>query len=1452
MRIVIDLQGAQTESRYRGIGRYSLSLAKAIAKNRGEHEVLIVLSALFPDTIEPIRTSFDALLPQENIRVWRAISPVRECQAGNEHRREAAESIREVFLASLQPDVLFIPSLFEGFLDDAVTSINFCKPGYLTLVTLHDLIPLIDAETYLTPNPLYESHYKRKLEHFSRAAGYLAVSEYSAREGVKRISLQEDTVAVVHNACDAIFRPITTADFDLQQRLSRLNISKPFILNTGGADERKNLPRLIQAFASLPASLKGRFQLLLAGKYPDVATHALSQLALDEGLGCDDCVFAGYIPDEELAVLYSHCSLFVFPSWHEGFGLPPLEAMNCGAPVIGANTSSLPEVIGWEDALFDPFDVRAIAGKVEQALTDGSFRQQLIENGRRQAKRFSWDASAIKAIEFFETRFSRFQKSRTCVLPGGRKPKLAYVSPLQPEKSIYRRCNVELIQELEKFYDVIFVVLGSYRAVDPLVSLYCTVRNREWLEDNLKNIDRIIYYLGVPPFRTSEIALFEKMPGILSVHDLLFDTTDSCDVKHSDIFSGWEGEMYRSSPYADAGISFSRVIGMLVPSQSFKNLVQRWYGESAEKFVAVVPFSQMEFREKDSAAFKETSFAKHLALFCVDFIENLYTSLATRPSCFIRHLKAIKGQFFSEHEFTDIARALSRNFTTEPGIKQLFLDVSELSQRDSATGVQRVVRSYLHALLQFPPPGFRVEPVYAALDEGYRYARRFTQNFMDLPSSEDNFSDELVKWQRGDIFFGLDMQGHIQLAHRAFYLRLRMEGVTVKFLVHDLLPIQLPDCFRDPYAGELHGEWLKMLSATDGVVCVSKATAEAYLNWIEENKIPTTPNFQISWVHNGGDIGASKPSYGLPPNAQRQLDAISSRPAFLSVGTFEPRKRQEQIFDAFQLLWDEGLELNLVLTGQEGWSVESLAEKIRNHPKKDKNLFRLQDISDEYLEKVYASSICLIAASVNEGFGLPLVESARHKLPIIARDIPVFREIAEQNAFYFSGMNPEDLAKTIREWFDLYCKGSHPRSEQLRWFTWKESAEKLKAEITLNCPNRQIFVDISELVQRDVGSGIQRVVRSILKEWLHCPPIGYRVEPVYATLTEGYRYARRFTQRFFDCFNEITDELEDTPIEYMQGDIFFVLDLKPEVAIAHRQFYRDMRIRGIMVFFLVHDLLSLKMPQFFPKGTKEGFTQLFGVIIENDGAVCVSKATADDLAQWVKTNFPSRADTFKIEWSHNGADIEASSPSKGVPPEAHGVLEGLYASPCFLMVGTIEPRKGHSQTLIAFEELWQQGESVNLCIVGKEGWMVEDLLQKLRSHPENGRRLFLLRGISDEFLEMVYAASTCLIFASEGEGFGLPLIEAAKHRLPIIARDIPVFREVAGEHAFYFSGKTGSSLAEAIREWMGLYHEGRHPKSYAMPWLTWKQSAERMKEIILRGAENNMKQMNISEQILEK
>ena len=406
MRIVLDMQGAQTKSRFRGIGRYTMSLVKAIVRNRGEHEIIIALNGLFPDTIESIRAAFDGLLPQGNIRVWHAPGPVRECRPGNEWRREVAERIREAFLASLRPDIIHVFSLFEGFVDDAVISIGVFNTVTPVSVTLHDLIPLVHAESYLETNPRYKQYYIRKLGYLKRASLLLAVSDSSRREAIEHLGFSENHVVTTYEAVDEHFRPLAITKEEEEKLRKKFGILKPFILYvSGGFDVRKNVNGLIRSYARLSTTLRQNYQLVIAGEIQEREKQEYLEFAEQQGIRHAELNFTGYVSDEELVRLYNLCEVFVFPSFHEGFGLPVLEAMACGAAVIGSNTTSIPEVIGRDDALFDPYSDQEIAEKLEQVLTDEDFRKELKRHGLKQAKRFSWDESAKKAIDAFEGYF---------------------------------------------------------------------------------------------------------------------------------------------------------------------------------------------------------------------------------------------------------------------------------------------------------------------------------------------------------------------------------------------------------------------------------------------------------------------------------------------------------------------------------------------------------------------------------------------------------------------------------------------------------------------------------------------------------------------------------------------------------------------------------------------------------------------------------------------------------------------------------------------------------------------------------------------------------------------------------------------------------------------------------------------------------------------------------------
>jgi glycosyltransferase involved in cell wall biosynthesis len=386
----------------------------------------------------------------------------------------------------------------------------------------------------------------------------------------------------------------------------------------------------------------------------------------------------------------------------------------------------------------------------------------------------------------------------------------------------------------------------------------------------------------------------------------------------------------------------------------------------------------------------------------------------------------------------------------------------------------------------------------------------------------------------------------------------------------------------------------------------------------------------------------------------------------------------------------------------------------------------------------------------------------------------------------------------------------------------------------MNCRTpgqKQLLVDVTTVAQVDAKSGIQRVVRGIVSALVAAPPEGYRIEPVIVT-EYGLRYARRFT---CELLGLPTPAVGDELVEAGADDVFVGLDLNCNPVVMYRNALAGLRINRVKVIFVVYDLLPVLRANCFPEELAGIFGKWLATIAEvADGAVCISRSVADELLQWMQTQRPERQGPFQVGYFHLGADIEASLPTAGDMSSLSATLDAIGRKPAFLMVGTLEPRKGHAQALDAFERLWAQGTDACLLIVGGAGWKTGALAERIHAHPEYGRRLFWIEKASDEVLERLYRSATALLMASEGEGFGLPLIEAARHDMPIVARDLPVFREIAGEHAFYFSGMTGEDLASALRQWLALREQGTAPASTGMPWLTWAQSAGQLCETVLR------------------
>lgn len=828
MRVVIDMQGAQTAfSRHRGVGRYTLEMAKAIIKSKQpEDEVYLACNGGFGDAVEYIREEFEPLIGSERIKVWQQLFNTTAIVKSNYSRMKVGEYWREYFLNSLSPDVIFSTNLQEGFFESAVTSCGVVKSNAKYATTLHDVTPLLYSDKYLTDS-VTKAWYESKLEYVKKSDIVFTVSNYSKKMISKHLGIDEEKIFVTYNAVDdEKFKPILIDDEVKRNILAKYGINKGFILYVGGADEHKNLTRLYEAFSKLPPNILSNYELVMVGK--ELKSSETKERYVAKKFNIDHKInFPDFVPDNDLVYLYNLCDLFVCPSYSEGFGIPPLEAIKCGALTITSNRSSLPEVVGNKEATFNPFDAEDIARKIEISLTDKHFREDLLRKEKEYASKFSWDISGE------------------------------------------------------------------------------------------------VFWYGVRDVKRNRVD-----------EDLTHDC--KCAIK------------------------------VLKKCSELKNL-----DDESKKSLSL---SMTETLPDDS----------------------------------------------------------NRK-------KHIFLDVSATVYEDHKTGIQRVARAISNEMFMMESE-YEFDIVYSTpYDLEYYRADKIINQI----TGNSNVTDkEWVDILPGDIILSMDLHPSLVNAQREKVKYLMNKGVRVYHMVYDILPVLNSRYHPEEFIDDFRENWLNNVLKTNGVIAISKYVAETVLQYMEKNGF-NRRNFDIGYFHLGADVKSSLPSKGIPTNAKDIFKKMSESKTFLMVGTIEPRKGHRQILRVMDSCWKEGKNFNLVIVGRLGWQMDDFADVINKHPKNNVRLFWLNNVSDEYLTELYKRSTCLIAASEGEGFGLPLIEAAKYGIPIFARDLQVFKEVAGENAFYFDGSNDEVLMNDLLKWCNLYDNKMHPESIGMKYLTWKESAEWL-------------------------------------------------------------------------------------------------------------------------------------------------------------------------------------------------------------------------------------------------------------------------------------------------------------------------------------------------------------------------------------------------------------------------
>jgi glycosyltransferase involved in cell wall biosynthesis len=367
-----------------GIGTYIRSLVHALSAIDLENRYTLVTGPGEAPTLAGLPESFETAI-----------------YARNDHS-PLDHVLFPIFLRGLRPDLVHIPL--------ARVPLLMIRPY---VVTIHDLANLYFDEEERSPMRMQLRRYRFR-RGLLRAARVIAVSDATRRDVESQMGVPPNRIRRVYNAPDPGFlgagaegssgAPRAATAEERRRIMERYQVNYPFLLYAGNIRRHKNVPRLVEAFAVLREQLTGHpvyreLRLVIIGdtisQYPAVR-QAVIKSKMEQVVR-----FLGFVPFETLRCFYESAAAFVFPSRYEGFGLPPLEAMACGAPVVTSNVSSLPEVVGDAAMLVNPENVFDIARGVREVLLNPELREDLIRRGREQAARFSWERTARQVLEIY-------------------------------------------------------------------------------------------------------------------------------------------------------------------------------------------------------------------------------------------------------------------------------------------------------------------------------------------------------------------------------------------------------------------------------------------------------------------------------------------------------------------------------------------------------------------------------------------------------------------------------------------------------------------------------------------------------------------------------------------------------------------------------------------------------------------------------------------------------------------------------------------------------------------------------------------------------------------------------------------------------------------------------------------------------------------------------------------
>jgi len=1030
MKILLDLQILQVNAWDDKLTQYCYKLARTLIENRGQHDVIISLSHVFADKIDLIRRAFSDLIEKDKIHVWQGLHHGSMIGPENDSRTALSLLTYDNYIRGLGADALITSSIWQGWKEGVVTSSHLPHHASAVLAYPHQLRDC----------PEFAFTRKTQLQQFDIVCLTDDIGNLNTpQENVIKLPLTDDT-NTVKNTADQIIEALarvhkikTEAPFDFEGRKKRLAYVSP-------------LPPEKSGIADYSAGI-----LKALGKYYDI--DLITRLDVIDSKDLVELFDTKTIKQfYDCADSYDHI-MYHFGNSHFHEHMISMIA-------------KFPGVVVAHDIFFSDLLHHLEHGHPNDSYYKNIFRTGLYESHGYPALKELSVKGRDEAINHFPTNNTYLRFAKGIIVHSDHAKQMVsqwncpeLLEDISLVKLPRREANDVSRAEARKTLGIpedafIFASFGSLSYAKQADQIL-----KAWLSSSLSNNkDCYLYFVG-----QSSDSFF--------VHEIkrLIDTRS--DARRMIVTGFVDAEMYEQYlSAADVGIQlrrrsrgessisildcFSHKLPTIINAcGSFEEIPDETVFKLPADFKKKELVSAMETLHKDAKLRKRlqtTGYEYYIENHTPEIVARQYAGALERyknkpllitNANVCRMIERDPELNLSDQEILDLARVLTEN-SPKHLFKQFFVDISVIVNGDSRTGIQRVTRSVLDQLLTRELPGYRVEPVYRKNGQ-YYYAREYTLGILNI----ENFGliDEPLDVGVGDIFLGLDLDpwNATDESAQKFLRHHSQRGLKIYYVVYDLLCITNPEWFLDG-GFSLISEWISKASVNaDELICISKATENHVKHWLQENLPDRLPMLKTSYFHLGADIESSKPTTGISPEDEKRLKQLRGQKTILSVGTLEPRKGYDQALDAMETLWSKGENIPYVIVGKKGWMMEKFISRVKRHGEYDKRLFWFEHASDELLHKIFKLAKVYLMASRGEGFGLPLIEAAREGLPIIVRDIPVFREIAGEHAHYFSGEKGADLANAIIQWLALNEKNNHPKSEAIPHLTWKESTDRL-------------------------------------------------------------------------------------------------------------------------------------------------------------------------------------------------------------------------------------------------------------------------------------------------------------------------------------------------------------------------------------------------------------------------